>query len=76
VIRRYLLRLATVEFRLAGRPLDGRVEQWIGIEVDSDDPIDLEEFSRRTGRDLVPCDAMSAEEIASCGVTKFERVAF
>jgi hypothetical protein len=75
MIRRYLLRAAMIEFRLAGRPLDGRVEKWMGIEIDSDDPIDLEEFSRRTGRDLVPCAGMSEEEIASCGVTKFERVA-
>jgi hypothetical protein len=74
VIRRYLLRLATVEFRLAGRPLDGRVEQWIGIEVASDEPIDLETISARTGKHMIPCEGMTAEEIASCGVTKFERI--
>jgi hypothetical protein len=74
MIRRYILRLATVEFRLAGQRLDDRVEQWLGLEIDSDEPIDIAEFSRRTGRDLVPCDSMTAAEVASCGVTSFERV--
>jgi hypothetical protein len=74
MIRRYIFRLATMEFTIGGRSLDDRVEKWMGIEIDSDDAIDLDEFSRRTGRDLVPCAGMSDEEIASCGVTRFERI--
>jgi hypothetical protein len=74
MIRRYIFRLATMEFSVGGRSLDDRIEKWMGIEIESIDPIDLEEFSRRTGKHLVPCEGMSEGEIASCGVTKFERI--
>lgn len=74
MIRRYLVRAARIQFKLAGRPLDDRQEMWIGIEIDSDEPLDLEQISRRTGRDLIPADGMTEDELRSCGVMKFDRV--
>ena len=46
-------------------------EMWFGIE--SDEPIDIEEYSREEGYDLVPCDGMTEAEIASCNVVEWIR---
>lgn len=67
---RYIFKAATATFSIGSA--SEAVELWFGIE--SDDPIDLEEYSRDTGHDLIPCEGMSEEEISSCQVRKWLRL--
>lgn len=72
VIARYIFHAGTVELYAAG--LRETREQWIGVEIASPIPVDLERFSRELGYDLIGADGMTEAELASVGITRFERV--
>lgn len=44
---------------------------WIGLEIDA--PVNLK-FLSRNGYDLVPADGFEPDELASVGVSRFERI--
>lgn len=65
---RYIFQAARVSMGVAGeRDLSGI---WFGLE--SDEPIDLEAYSRETDRDLIPC-SMTAEELDSVFILNWIR---
>jgi hypothetical protein len=75
VKRRYLLRAAGLSFNIGGRKVGG-AEMWIGLEIESDTPIDLHRISERTGWHLIPADGMSDDELRSAGITEWEPIRF
>jgi hypothetical protein len=64
MIRRYLKSITTT-FRVGGRSI-GDAEMWIGIEIDSDEPLP-ESFLEE--RNLQSAAAFSDDELLSRGVT-------
>jgi len=72
MLRRYIFRGARAEIQvvLGGDPFV--CEIWLGIEIESVQPVDLAAFSRDHGYDLIPADGMTAAELASVGVKRFE----
>jgi hypothetical protein len=52
-------------------PAEVRRELWIGIELESDGPVDVQAFSQDHGFDLIPVERFSPEHLASIGVESF-----
>jgi hypothetical protein len=71
VLARYIFLASVAELAIGAESV--RSELWLGIEIESENPVDLESFSRETGLHLVPSDGMSAEELAHVGVREFKR---
>jgi hypothetical protein len=71
--RRYLLKGAGLSLKFRGEK-NGGAEIWLGLEVESNVPLDLERISKHTGWHLVPADGMSDDEISSCGVTEWQPI--
>jgi hypothetical protein len=67
---RYLFKAAVASISIGSESTS--LEMWFGLE--SDDPIDLAEYSREEGYDLVPCAGMTEEEVASCRVREWLRL--
>lgn len=66
-IRRYVFLAGVAEISVLGDTV--RTEMWMGIEAAPD--VDLQQFSLDHGYDLIPADGLSADELASIGVTTF-----
>lgn len=49
-------------------------EFWMGVEIESDRPVDVARISVRTGFHLVNADGFTPEELASVGVTEFHPI--
>ena len=62
---KYLYRAPNLRFSIEGRQVGGQLETWLGLELPGCD-LDLSE------KGLIRADGMSAEELASVGVTTFE----
>ena len=70
---RYVVHIMTIDVGIGdGRDEHFTREKWIGLEFD--ESVDIEEFSRETGYDLVPADGISLDELKSVGVTNFEKI--
>ena len=67
---RYLFKAARATLLFG--PASTALEIWFGLE--SEDPIDIAEYSRDTGYDLINCEGMTTEEIDSCQVREWIRV--
>lgn len=72
VVARYLLHVGTKVIEAGVDQL--RSEHWLGVEIASPLPIDLEQFSIAIGYDLIPAERMSADELRSVGVERFEPI--
>lgn len=68
---RYLVKIGTLGFSLAGRQVGERHEWFMGIETD--EPLDLEDPSWG-GMQVVSAEGMTDEELRSFGVDRFERI--
>ncbi|HMJ84974.1 MAG TPA: hypothetical protein VK504_17455 [Vicinamibacterales bacterium] len=64
---RYIFFAGHVDITICGEVIQQEI--WLGLETP--EPIDLEEFSREHGYDLIPAGGLSAEELQSVGVTDF-----
>lgn len=71
VKRRYILRAGKLTIDTPAGTHER--EHWIGVEIASVLPVDLEEFSRR-GFDLIPADGLSGDELASVNVDRFHPI--
>jgi len=69
-VARYIFKAGKVTLSVGGAALC-RQELWIGIETDR--PLDVAEFSRDHGYDLIPADGMREDELQSVGVRAFAR---
>lgn len=72
VIARYIFRAGTRVLEV-GAGTDVR-EHWIGVEISSPISVDLEQFSREVGFDLIPAERFTGDELASVGVHSFTPV--
>lgn len=72
VVARYIFDAGAAELRAAGDVSTHRI--WVGVEIASPIPIDLQVFSRVFGHDLIPADTLTDEELASVGIERFEPV--
>lgn len=70
--RRYILSTGKASIETPAGPLHREI--WIGVEIESPIPVDLERFSRELGFDLVPADGLTADELLSVNVQIFHPV--
>lgn len=72
MIRRYIKRAPSIRFSIGKKRIGATPsESWIGIEIDSIEPIPDYVAAERG---LVPADGMSEAELAAKGVTSWEVV--
>ena len=69
-VARYIFKAGKVTLSVGGAALHRR-ELWIGIETER--PLDVAEFSREHGYDLIPADGLRDDELRSVGVSAFRR---
>lgn len=72
VLTRYILHCGTKIIATGAGEI--RSEHWIGVEIESPVPIDVMQFSRSLGYDLIPAADLSQDMLASVGVDRFERI--
>lgn len=68
---RFIFSIGGATVSVGGVIIARREDLWCGVEIESDDPVDLEEFAGEFGYELVPVAKVAPSELVSLGVDRF-----